>query len=133
MINSELVSMSSADKTSIKLGSEFKGNAAFFGTLVWGSPDLLAEVNNGTLLLQGLHCNRHGEGIHINEGLARLINVNFASPNGGHVAITNPDAQIELSGCITAGPLLVNGKPFDESKSREQIKAEGNIRGPRSK
>ena len=133
MINSELVSMSSADKTAIKLGSEFKGNAAFLGTLVWGSPDLLAEVDSGTLLLQGLHCNRHGNGIQINGGLARLINVNFADPKGGHVAITNPDAQVELSGCITAGSLLVNGKPFDEKKSSESIMADGNIQGPRSK
>ena len=99
----------------------------------WGSPDLLAELDSGTLLLQGLHCNRHGEGLQSNGGLAQLINVNFADPKGGHVFITNPDARVELTGCITAGALRVNGKPFDEKQSRESFNAEGNILGLRAK
>ena len=132
LVNSELVSVSSTNKTAIKLGANFKGQADFFGTLVWGSPDLLAQVDNGTLLLQGLHCNHHGEGLQINGGLARLLNVNFAAPRGGHVSITNPDARVELTGCITAGALRVNGQPLDEKQPSQSLKAAGNIMGPRA-
>ena len=88
--------------------------------------------SNGILLLQGLHCNRHGEGLQINGGLARLLNVNFAAPKGGHVSVTHPDARVELTGCITAGALRVNGQPFDEKQSSQSVKAAGNIMGPRA-
>jgi hypothetical protein len=52
MVNSELVAMSSQNKTAIKIGPDFSNKATLINTLVWGHPDLLAAIDNGTLILQ---------------------------------------------------------------------------------
>lgn len=126
MINSELVAMSSQNKTAIRLGENFLSEATLINTMVWGSPDLLAEVENGSLLLQNLHCTHHGEGINIGRGNVRVINANFTAPKGGHLTLARRDAEAEITGCITTGDLMVNGKPANRNRSTE-IKVEGNI------
>jgi len=127
MINSELVAMSSRDKTAIKLGKGFTAEAALFNTLVWGRPNLLAEINNGRLLLQSLHCTRHGGGIRVNRGRLRAVNVNFANHKGNHLSLAEINAKAELVGCITSNGLKVEGKDLKDSKYRDRIKADGNI------
>jgi len=129
MVNSELVAMSSENKTAIKLGEGFTAEAALFNTMVWGRPDLLAEVDNGHLLLQSLHCTRHGEGIKINRGHVRAVNANFASNQGSHLSVAKSNAKAEVIGCITSGELLVDGKRHNE-KRPGNIKAKGNIHRP---
>jgi hypothetical protein len=130
MVNNELVAMSSQNKTAIKLDQGFTAEAALFNTMVWGSPDLLAEVDNGHLLLQSLHCTRHGDGIRINRGYVRVANANFANPQGNHLTLADLNAKAEITGCITTGELHVNGNPFNENKLRSIIKASNNIHRP---
>jgi hypothetical protein len=127
MINNELVAMSSQDKTAVKLGQNFSAEAALINTMVWGYPDLLAEVDNGNLLLQSLHCYRHGEGIKINRGHVRIVNTNFDDPEGNHLTLADLNAKAEVIGTVTIGDLRVNGNPFNENKYRGRIKAENNI------
>lgn len=130
MINNELVAMSSQNKTAIKLGEGFSAEAALFNTMVWGRPDLLAEVDNGNLLLQGLHCTHHGEGIKINRGHVRVVNANFANPSGNHLSIAKSNAKAEIIGCITTGELTLNGKRLKDSKYRSRVETDGNISRP---
>lgn len=113
MINNEFVSMSSEDKTYIKLGPEFSSTAALFNTLLWGKPDLFTNVESGTLLLQGAHSTRHGQGALAKGGVTRLINVNFDQP-GNNLSLPNAQGRAEALGCITAGVFSVNNSPKTE-------------------
>lgn len=99
MINSELVAMSSEDKTAIKVGPKFSAEASLVNTMVWGSPDLLVESEAGNLFLQNLHATRHGEGIFMSGGSLRAVNVNFLNPKGTQVKITG-DADAQLMGIV---------------------------------
>jgi len=126
MINNQLVSMSSENKTAIKLGPNFRSSAALFNTLVWGSPDLLADVENGKLLLEGAHCTRHGDGIKLKKGFVRAVNIDFANSNN-HVLISGDNSKMDIIGCITPKTLLVNQRPCIESNPDLKINALLNI------
>jgi hypothetical protein len=102
MVNTELVAMSSRDKTAIKLGTGFDSETTLINTMVWGSPDLLAEIENGTLTLQNLHAHRHGEGLHLGNGKLRAFNLSF-NQSGRHLSAAQ-NAGVRLSGFITRGP-----------------------------
>lgn len=126
MINSELVAMSSRDKVAIKLGADFKGTARLINTLVWGSPNTLAQVDGGILCLQGLHALHHGNGLQINRGQVNAVNVNFHD-HGSHADIAASGAAAKLIGLITKGPLVVNKKEIDKSSSPAQMIVIGNV------
>lgn len=99
MINNQLVAMSSQDKTAIKLSEGFDSEATLINTMVWGTPDLLADVGNGTLTLQNLHANQHGEGLKLSKGALHAFNLSF-NQSGTHLkAAEGTDAQ--LTGFIT--------------------------------
>lgn len=85
MINSELVAMSSDDKIGIKLGPEFNAKAVFINTMVWGTPDLVAEVENGFLWLQNMTARRHGDGIRFTQGEVYTSNMNFLNQTNTHI------------------------------------------------
>lgn len=101
MINSELVAMSSLDKTAILLGENFDAEVFMVNTMVWGSPDLLGDVRNGTLILQNMHANRHGEGFLLKQGRLRGFNLSF-NERGRHLSV-EPGARAELNAVITNG------------------------------
>jgi hypothetical protein len=100
MINTELVAMSSENKTAIKLGRDFDAVAVLVNTMVWGSPDLMAEVDGGILSLQNLTATRHGEGLLIGDGKLHGTNLNFLNPKGTHVKTRNDQAGGQLSGMV---------------------------------
>ncbi len=102
MVNSELVAMSSTNKTAIKVGADFDSEATLINTMVWGQPDLLAEVLNGTLILQNMHANRHGDGLRLTGGKLRGYNLSFNENNARHLSVAQ-GAQAELMGVITTG------------------------------
>ena len=81
MINSELVAMASENKVAIKLDKAFSGIAVLINTMVWGQPDLLAEVDNGHLLIQSGSARHHGQGVKVNGGEAEVVNFNFHRPD----------------------------------------------------
>jgi hypothetical protein len=126
LINAELVAMSSQDKVAIKLGADFRGSARLINTLVWGSPDTLAQVDNGELWLQGLHAFRHGNGIQIRQGEVKAVNVHFFSP-GEHLSLAKTKAKATLIGNITRGPLTVNGKGMPEGSQVPNLDMCGNL------
>lgn len=101
MINTELVAMSSQNKTAIKVSDGFDSQATLINTMVWGSPDLLADVGNGTLTLQNLHANRHGEGLKLSNGSLHAFNLSFNQAGTHLEAAEGTDAQ--LTGFITKG------------------------------
>jgi len=96
-----LVAMSSQNKTAIKLDSDFDSSATLINTMVWGKPDLLAEIGNGTLTLQNLHATYHGQGMRLDKGKLRALNMSFNTPGNHVTAAEGTDA--ELNGIITAG------------------------------
>ncbi|MEO0510971.1 MAG: glycosyl hydrolase family 28-related protein [Verrucomicrobiota bacterium] len=104
MVNSELVAMSSTDKTAIKLGPDFNGVASLINTMVWGQPNLLAEVDSGKLILQNLHANRHGNGLKLNAGQVFGSNLNFFQNTGRHIQ-AGSKSKAKLTGVVAAGPL----------------------------
>ncbi len=114
MINSELVAMSSQNKVAIKLGADYSGTARLINTMVWGDPSTLALVENGSLVLQGLHAQRHGNGLQIEKGEVTAINVNFAS-RGNQLTLGSPEAKATLIGTITRGPLELDGTPIGDN------------------
>ena len=126
LINAELVAMSSENKIAIKLGADFQGAARLINTLVWGSPDTLAQVDNGELWLQGLHAFRHGNGIQIGQGEVKAVNVHFFSP-GAHVSLAETKAKVTLTGNITRGPLTVNGRPMPQESQVPNLVTVGNL------
>jgi len=109
MINSELVSMSSSNKVVIKLGPDFQGTARMINTMVWGDPSTLAQVDNGSLWLLGLHSTQFGNGLQINQGDIMAVNVNFTSGNRSarhtHLGLNGDKANATLIGNITQGEL----------------------------
>lgn len=126
LINSELVAMSSQDKVAIKLGADFKGTARLINTMVWGSPSTLAQVDGGRLWLQGLHAFHHGNGLQVNRGQVNAVNVNLTK-GGSFADVATSGTQVRLLGCITPGPLIVNGKTVNESSHPKQMVVQGNI------
>ena len=102
MINTELVAMSSHNKTAIKLSEGFDSEATLINTMVWGNPDLLAEVGNGTLTLQNLHANHHGKGLRLSAGTLKAFNLSFNQP-GSHLS-TAESTDAQMTGFITKGP-----------------------------
>lgn len=103
MINSELVAMDAVDKTAILMGEDFDAEVILINTMIWGQPDLLADVRNGTLTLQNMHANRHGEGVLLKRGSLRGSNLSFNQPTGTHLSV-GQGAQAALEGVITDGP-----------------------------
>jgi hypothetical protein len=101
MINTELVAMSSHDKTAIKVSEGFDSEATLINTMVWGSPDLLADIGNGTLTLQNLHANRHGRGMYMTRGILQAFNLSF-NENGSH--LRTEGGTVRMTGLITNGP-----------------------------
>ncbi len=126
MVNSELVAMSSQNKIAIKLGADYEGTARLINTMVWGDPSTLAQVDNGTLWLQGLHAHRHGNGLQINQGEVTAVNVNFVR-SGKHLALGQDNAKATLVGNITRGPLIVNGKPLTRRAGKGHLVTRGNL------
>ncbi len=126
MINSELVAMSSQDKVAIKLGADFQGTARLINTMVWGSPSTLAQVDGGTLNLQGLHAFHHGDGLQVNRGQVNAFNVNYHSP-GSHADIAAGGASAKLIGLITKGPLVINKKEVDKPETQGPMVVIGNV------
>lgn len=106
MINTELVAMSSFDKTAIKVSEGFDSEATLVNTMVWGSPDLLADIGNGTLTLQNLHANRHGRGLHMTRGTLQAFNLSF-NEDGSH--LRTEDGTVRMTGFITKGPFRSEG------------------------
>ncbi|MEM7791633.1 MAG: S-layer protein, partial [Verrucomicrobiota bacterium] len=102
MINSELVAMASEDKIAIKIGPDFGSEALLINTMVWGEPDLLAEIADGSLILQNMHANRHGDGIDLSGGRLLGYNLSFNSP--GNYLDAFEGAQVKLVGVVTEGP-----------------------------
>ncbi|WP_419195044.1 glycosyl hydrolase family 28-related protein [Novipirellula herctigrandis] len=113
MINSELVAMSSENKIAIKLGTDYSGIARLINTMVWGDPSTLALVENGKLVLQGLHAHRHGDGLQVDKGEILAVNVNFTS-RGKHLRLSESQGKATLLGTITRGPLELNSKPISD-------------------
>lgn len=111
MINSELVAMSSENKIAIKLGTDYSGVARLINTMVWGDPSTLALVENGRLVLQGLHAQRYGNGLQVRRGEVFAVNVNFSGRHK-HLSVTESQAKATLLGTITDGPLEVNAAPM---------------------
>ena len=109
MINTELVAMSSQNKTAIKVSEGFDSEATLINTLVWGSPDVLAEIGNGTLSLQNLHVHHHGKGLRLSRGALHAFNLSFNQP-GSHLW-TAPGTDARLTGFITRGPFQSSGEP----------------------
>ncbi|HEX3857879.1 MAG TPA: glycosyl hydrolase family 28-related protein [Verrucomicrobiae bacterium] len=111
LVNSELVSMSSSNKVVIKLGPDFHGTARLINTMVWGDPSTLAQVDNGSLWLLGLHATQFGNGLQINQGEVTAVNVNYTgrvrSGHPIHLGLNGPKAKATLIGCITQGELVV--------------------------
>ncbi len=99
MINTELVAMSSQNKTAIKISEGFDSEATLINTMVWGSPDLLADVGNGTLTLQNLHANRHGKGLKLTKGILKAFNMSF-NQKDSHLS-TSDEAEAHMTGFIT--------------------------------
>jgi hypothetical protein len=105
MINSELVAMSSQDKTAIKISEGFDSEATLINTMVWGNPDILAEIGNGTLTLQNLHARRHGQGLHLLKGELQAFNLRFHE-RGNHFKSAAGDTRACMTGFITKGPFM---------------------------
>ncbi|WP_168442041.1 hypothetical protein [Pontiella desulfatans] len=75
--------------------------ATLINTMVWGNPDILADVGNGTLTLQNLHANRHGDGLKLSKGTLRAFNLSF-NQKDRHLSTSN-DAEAHMTGFITKG------------------------------
>ena len=126
MVNSELVAMSSQNKIAIKLGADYVGTARLINTMVWGDPSTLAQVDNGTLWLQGLHAHRHGNGLQVNQGEVTAVNVNLVRP-GQFLTLAPTKAKATLIGNITRGGLIVNGQPMTERTKKTNVVMHGNV------
>jgi hypothetical protein len=126
LINSELVAMSSQDKVAIKLGADFQATARLTNTMVWGDPSTLAQVDSGTLRLEGLHAFRHGNGLQIRQGEVEAVNVHYSRP-GDHLTLAETMAKATLIGTITKGPLTVNGKQMSQAANSPNLVMYGNL------
>jgi hypothetical protein len=112
MINSELVAMSSRDKTAIVLGENFNAEVAMVNTMIWGTPDLLADIRNGALTIQNMHANRHGEGFKLKKGRLLGLNLSFNQSGGRHLSV-EPGPRAVFKAVIT------NGSYFGDSSNSE--------------
>ncbi|MEM7791725.1 MAG: glycosyl hydrolase family 28-related protein [Verrucomicrobiota bacterium] len=108
MINSELVAMSSENKTAIVVGDNFDSEVTLINTMIWGQPDILAEVRNGTLTLQNMHANRHGEGLKLTGGKLLGYNLSFNQKLSSHLQVS-PGAKAELTSVVTNGEFGAKG------------------------
>lgn len=126
LINSQLVAMSSENKIAIKLGKDFDATARLINTLVWGSPDILAQVDNGELWLQGLHAFRHGVGFQVRGGELKAVNVHQFRAGAG-LTLAKDNAKATLIGNITSEPLTVNGKRASEDSLAPNLVLLGNL------
>jgi hypothetical protein len=128
LVNSELVAMSSSNKVAIKLGPEFAGTARLINTMVWGEPSTLAQVENGSLWLLGLHATQFGNGLQIRQGEVTAVNVNYSGRGGGgHLTLAGAKAKANLIGNITRGELLVNDKSKEGSSQAAKPVMIGNL------
>ena len=75
--------------------------------MVWGSPDLLADVGNGILTLQNLHFHRYGQGLKLSKGTLKAFNLSF-NQEGRHLDASD-DGDAQLVGLITTGLLQTHG------------------------
>ncbi|VGO12830.1 Alginate lyase 7 [Pontiella desulfatans] len=107
MVNTELVAMSSQNKTAILISDGFDSEATLINTMVWGNPDILADVGNGTLTLQNLHANHHGQGLLLTRGTLKAFNLSF-NQQGSHLSASD-GTTTEMGGFITTGPLKASG------------------------
>ncbi len=107
LINTELVAMSSHNKTAIKVSAGFDSEATLINTMVWGSPDLLADIGNGTITLQNLHAFGHGQGLLLTKGNLKAFNLSFAK-TGRHLSI-GPEGEAQMAGFITKGAFYSTG------------------------
>ncbi|HXA44599.1 MAG TPA: glycosyl hydrolase family 28-related protein, partial [Candidatus Angelobacter sp.] len=131
MVNSELVSMSSSNKVAIKLGPDFQGTVRLINTMVWGDPSTLAQVDNGSLWLLGLHATQFGNGLQVNQGEVTAINVNYTgrvrSGHPIHLGLTGAKARATLIGNITQGELMVADPPTKAGSPAPQPVLIGNL------
>jgi hypothetical protein len=118
MVNNELVAMSSQNKTAIKLSEGFDSEATLINSMVWGRPDLLADVGNGTLTLQNLHANWHGQGLQLSNGHLHAFNLSFNQP-GSHLFV-GQGTEAQITGFITNGDLEIR-------EGADTLKMFGNI------
>jgi hypothetical protein len=118
MVNNELVAMSSQNKTAIKVSEAFDSEATMINTMVWGSPDLLADIRNGTLTLQNLHANHHGQGLILTKGTLQAFNLSF-NQSGKHLTAAE-GTQAQITGFITKESLHIES-------SGETVNTSGNI------
>jgi hypothetical protein len=138
-VNSELVAMSTTDKVAIKLGPEFQGTARLINTTVWGQPDSVAVVDNGSLWLLGLHANAFGNGLQIHQGEVNAINVNYNSTggrgggsgvgSGARIDLAEGKAKATLIGNVARGPLIINGTPLQDLPPAANLTLMGNFPG----
>jgi hypothetical protein len=131
LVNSELVSMSSSNKVVIKLGPDFHGTARLINTMVWGDPSTLAQVDNGSLWLLGLHATQFGNGLQINQGEVTAVNVNYTgrvrSGHPIHLGLNGPKAKATLIGCITQGELVVTDNSTETGSQSPKPVLIGNV------
>ena len=62
---------------------------------------MLADVGNGTLTLQNLHANKHGEGLKLSKGTLKAFNLSF-NQRDRHLG-TSDEADANMTGFITNG------------------------------
>ena len=131
MVNSELVSMSSSNRVAIKLGPDFQGTVRLINTMVWGDPSTLAQVDNGSLWLLGLHATQFGNGLQVNQGEVTAINVNYTgrvrSGHPVHLGLNGAKAKANLIGNITQGELVVADPPTEAGSPAPQPVLIGNL------
>lgn len=65
----------------------FDAKVILINTMVWGQPDLLADVRSGRLTLQNMHANRHGEGLFLKRGRVRGSNLSFNQRIKAHLSV----------------------------------------------
>jgi hypothetical protein len=120
--------MSSSNKVAIKLGPEFQGTARLINTMVWGDPSTLAQVDNGSLWLLGLHATQFGNGLQVRQGEVTAVNVNYAGRGGGgHLTLAGPKAKATLIGNITRGELQVNDRSTEAGSPAAKPVLIGNL------
>jgi hypothetical protein len=73
--------------------------------MVWGQPSTLAQVDNGSLWLLGLHATQFGNGLQVHQGEVTAVNVNY-SGRGSHLTLAGAKAKATLIGNITRGDLV---------------------------
>jgi hypothetical protein len=135
LINSELVTISSSNMVAVKLGPDFHGTARLINTMVWGTPETLAEVDNGSLWLQGLHLTQQarefGDGIQVHQGEITAVNVNYTGASRSahriHLGLAGAKAKATLIGNITQGELMLTNTSTEASSQAPKPVLIGNV------